>query len=121
MEAIIEPDAGVIYADRALKAFISIAEMHGAKVFSQCELLSWNAKPGRIDLETAKGGFTADNLILTPGAWAANLLGGIGRLVRPVVKSLYWMRAINGFPSTKGSFPSALSNPTAVFSMDFLQ
>ncbi len=89
-EIVIEEDAGMIRADRALAALIDGARANGAIIAGGVRVLGWTSVPDGIELATEAGTRTFDRLVLTPGAWAASVLGEPGGLVRPLRKHLFW-------------------------------
>lgn len=90
MEMLIEPDAGIIYADRARAAFLNGAKAHGATLHENCPVEQWFI--GREQNEVAAAGqrYRFDKLILTPGAFARDLPSSIARFVQPLRKTLLW-------------------------------
>ncbi len=90
METLIEPEAGFIYADRAIAAFLSGARTHGANIMDRTPIRGWRKNGAQIEITTEMERLKFDRMIAAPGAFAAALLGEPGALVRPMRKALFW-------------------------------
>jgi len=71
--AVWQPDAGVVLADRALRAFRAGVEVRG-------ETLVRSLVPGAqgVRIETDRGTIDARSVVVAAGAWARRLLSGAG-------------------------------------------
>ena len=90
MEAMIEPDAGFVYADRARMAFLKGAETAGAKIHYETPVRGVHVSGARVELITAHGKLFFDRVVAAPGAYASEILGHIGARVSPLRKALFW-------------------------------
>jgi sarcosine oxidase len=86
-----EPEAGIIFADKAIAALLSCATENGAKVRGQSIVLNWEPTPDGIVVRTQNGAERFDRMIITTGAWANDLLGDIGAPITPISKNLFWL------------------------------
>jgi sarcosine oxidase len=62
---ILQPEAGIVYADRAQRAFLAAAQEHGARVVEQTRVQSLD------DID-------AEAVVVTAGSWAKPLLDDVG-------------------------------------------
>jgi sarcosine oxidase len=71
--ALFQPDAGIVYAERAHRAF-------GARVpiEEHAQVLRLEPARGGVRAETPGGSLTADAVVVTAGAWARQLLATAG-------------------------------------------
>ena len=70
-----EPDAGYVRPEETVLAGVDLARRHGAVLHFDEPATSWRVTPGGgVEVDTATGRYGADRLVLTPGAWAPQLL-----------------------------------------------
>lgn len=72
-----QPDAGIALADRAVQAFARGCAQNGGEVQEGVAALSIKTSPQGIHVDTSRGGLDADAVVVTAGAWAADLLGSL--------------------------------------------
>lgn len=92
--AVFEPRAGVLAPERAITAFTTLAESHGATVLRDEAMLSWRAVGDGVEVTTSKATYRANRLVLTVGAWAGQVFA---ELQLPFVVQrnvLYWFDPI---------------------------
>ncbi len=77
--AVYQPDAGAVYAERALRAF-----GRGLRVLEETRVLAVARRDDRVELETTAGPIAARAAVVTAGAWARALLAP-ARIELPVV------------------------------------
>ena len=107
-DVVYEPDAGVLLADKILKAEVSLARHLGG---NRTEV--WENDPvERIDLEgdrpallTAKGRVTTDRLILAAGPWTGRLVSRLAPLLRIERQQVLYVRPGDPGAFTHGRFP----------------
>ncbi|XP_041949351.1 peroxisomal sarcosine oxidase-like [Alosa sapidissima] len=96
--ALIDTTAGVLYADRALRAAQSYFQSLGGVIKDGEKVL--NIQPGyTVTVTTASGEYRAKSLIITAGPWANTLLSHMGlQLPLTVVKInvCYWREKVPG-------------------------
>jgi sarcosine oxidase len=72
-----EPNAGYVRPEETVLAGVDLALRHGAVLHFDEPATGWRATPGGgVEVTTAQGVYGADRLVLTPGAWAPDLLPG---------------------------------------------
>jgi sarcosine oxidase len=82
-EAVWQPEAGFLPADRAILAHVTLARRLGADVRENEPVESWKAAGGRVEVTTARGRYEAGSLVLAAGAWTSKLLGRLEGLAIP--------------------------------------
>ncbi|MCI4385829.1 hypothetical protein PGIGA_G00055220 [Pangasianodon gigas] len=105
--AIVETTAGVLYADRALRAAQMVFQSHGGVIKDGEKVI--NIKPGDlITVTTDSGTYQAKNLVITAGPWAKTLLSHTG-LQLPLqvlrINVCYWKEKVPGSYSISNRFP----------------
>ena len=78
LEALHDPEAGVLLADRAVAALQRLARAAGARLREAEPLLRWEPDGDGVAVETAMGRIAAGRLVVCAGAWTAELLPGLG-------------------------------------------
>ena len=70
-----EPNAGYVRPEETVLAGLDLARRHGAVVHFDEPAAGWRVTPGGgVEVNTATARYGADRLVLTPGAWAPQLL-----------------------------------------------
>ena len=85
-----EPMAGYLHVEECVVANLQSAVRHGAEHRSGVAIHGWQPDGNGVRVDTDAGQFTAGSLVITPGSWAADLLGDIGIKWRVLRKLLYW-------------------------------
>ena len=120
MEAIIEPEAGYLHASFACAALLHGARQFGAVIRDRTPVKAWREIGAEIELEMANVTARFDRLIITPGAYAGELLGDIGALVKPLRKSLFWTApGDKRFTLTAGFLPFGIEEADGRFFYGF--
>ena len=90
MVATYEKEAGFVRSERGIITHVKLAEQHGATIHTGEEVTGWRAEGDCANVETDKGSYSADRLIITTGPWAAELL-------RDLNFPIQVERTVNGF------------------------
>jgi sarcosine oxidase len=90
--AVHEPRGGYLFVEECVTAHADAARAAGATFEHGVTVHGWRIENGRAVVATDRGDFTADRLVLCPGAWAGPLLQlpAVGLTV--LRKSLFWYR-----------------------------
>jgi len=91
-EAVFESRAGYLLVERAVEAHARLAVERGAELHSDESILSWRADGSGVVVETDRGRYSADRLVVAAGAWSGPLLGSLGISLEVRRKPLYWFR-----------------------------
>jgi sarcosine oxidase len=103
-EAVYQPDAGFIPADRAILAHATLARRLGAEIREKEPVRRWTASGGRVEIETGRGSYQAGSLVLAAGAWSGKLLSHLQPLAVPQRQVVGWF-ATPGPVYAPGLFP----------------
>jgi sarcosine oxidase len=88
--AVHEPHGGYLFVEACVRAHAEMARQRGATLEHGVVVHGWHAEGNGIAVETDRGTFRADRLVLTPGPWAAGLLSLPGVPLAVLRKSLFW-------------------------------
>jgi sarcosine oxidase len=88
--AVLERDAGFLYVERCVQAFVDQSRACGAELLAEEPVLSWHASAGGVTVQTARGTYTAGRLVITAGAWASRVLSALGLPLTVLRKVLLW-------------------------------
>jgi sarcosine oxidase len=89
-EAVYQPDAGFLPADRAILAHAMVALRLGADIRENEPVRRWKASAGRVEVETNKGRYEAGSLVIAAGAWSGKLLAHLRPLAVPQRQVVGW-------------------------------
>ena len=78
VQAMFQPDAGILDIRRAVAAQVALARLAGATFAEETRVLGIDREGARITVRTDRGTVQADRLTLTTGSWAGELLGDLG-------------------------------------------
>ena len=121
-EAVHQPEAGFLPADRAILAHATLARRLGADLRENEPVRSWKVVGDRVEVETERGRYEGGSLIIAAGAWTGKLLSRFQALAIPQRQVVGWFKtpgrefAPSHFPSssstarsgaTSTAFPSA--------------
>jgi sarcosine oxidase len=75
--ALLQPDGGFLLPERCIVAHVTLAQAFGADIRAREAVRGWSScAGGGVRVETERGEYTAERLVVTAGAWAAR----VGRL-----------------------------------------
>ncbi|MEO1442344.1 MAG: N-methyl-L-tryptophan oxidase [Chloroflexota bacterium] len=101
-----EPGAGVLHCELCVQSQIEEAQRYGAAIRTNETVISYSATGDRVRLETDRGSYCADKLVLAAGAWMLDLLPPEVRpRVRVYRQVIYWFEAEDIEPFTEENFP----------------
>jgi sarcosine oxidase len=92
MVGVLEPRAGVLFPEECVVAHLQEAARAGAELRYEEPALEWSARGGSVVVETARGRYEADALVLTPGPWAPDILGDLGLPLLIERQVVVWFR-----------------------------
>ncbi|MGG2197184.1 N-methyl-L-tryptophan oxidase [Paenibacillus validus] len=92
MEALYEPNAGVLHSERILRVYRELALRHGARLLPYTEALSIEATPDGYVIRTTGGDYYAKRVLASGGAWIGRLLPQL-EAVTPIRKAVGWFEA----------------------------
>jgi len=97
-EAVFEAVGGYLQVEDCVRTHIELACEDGAEHRTGESLVSWESDGRTVQVRTESETYEAATLILTPGAWASQLLPDISGLPQLTVlrKTLHWHRVRSG-------------------------
>lgn len=89
-QALFQPDAGIVRAGRAWRAFVDGARTRGASVEEGTKVMGLRRDGDEVTIDTSAGQIRAKVAVVTAGPWAPSLLEplGIDLAVRPSVETV---------------------------------
>jgi sarcosine oxidase len=103
-EAVLQPEAGFLLADRAIVAHVAVARRLGAEVNENEAVKRWKVIGDRVEVETERARYEAGSLILAAGAWTGKLLEPLKTLAVPERQVVGWFKSEGG-PFQSHNFP----------------
>jgi len=77
MVGVYEPRAGVLFPEDCVRAHLEQAARAGAELHHEEPVLAWSASPGGVEVETPRGRYQADRLVIAAGPWAPQVLADL--------------------------------------------
>ena len=104
---VLQPQGGLLASERAVVAHAQLAMAEGAVVRARERVLRWEASPGGegVTVWTDKGTYRAGRLVLTAGAWMADLAPVLAGVAVPERQVLAWLQPERPELFTTGNFP----------------
>ena len=90
MSAVLDPRAGFLLVEPCVMAYADEAVKLSAEIRTGESVLSWQSDGSGFVVETKQQRYSAQHLILTAGAWAADFLKGLNISLEVRRKSLFW-------------------------------
>jgi sarcosine oxidase len=94
--ALYEERAGFVRPEESVKAHLDRAASLGADLRFGEPVLSWEATEGGVRVETPKGSYEAERLVVSPGAWAPQLLAELDLPLEVERQVMYWFEPTGG-------------------------
>src|SRR4029078_12890511 len=93
MSAVFEQKAGCLAVESCVRSYAAEAQKLGAELRSGETVVGWKADTHGVTVETNRDTYQAARSVITPGAWASDLLANIGIRFEVRRKSLFWYDA----------------------------
>lgn len=111
--ACFEPTSGVIFSEKAIRAYRNLALSHGANLLPYTQVERLVIEPSSITIQTNNGTYYGEKAIVTAGAWSKQLLATVGLTLplQPTRKAIGWFQAekrlfaAQRFPAFVFNFP----------------
>lgn len=94
-EHILEPGAGFVIADEAIRSFTNQAQLLGAEIRLREEVLDWRLIDGIVEVRTKEALYKAKKLILTAGAYTNRLMPEFSGYHTVTRQLLAWVKPKN--------------------------
>jgi len=72
--ALFVEDAGIVYADRAIKATYDLCKKYGATIIENIRILKIDRSASKISLQTKDNNYNVSKLVITSGPWTNKVL-----------------------------------------------
>ncbi len=110
--ALYEERAGFVRPEETVKAHLDRAASLGADLRFEEPVLSWEASEGGVRVETPEGTYEAERLVISPGAWAPQLLADLDLPLEVERQVMYWFEPTSGLePFLPHRFPIFIWEP----------
>ena len=90
--AVLQPEGGFVLSERCIVAHVVAAQALGAEVHARERVLAWEPRPNGVRVETERGLYEAERLVVSAGAWAGTLLPRLRELAVPERQVLAWLQ-----------------------------
>ncbi|MTI88264.1 MAG: N-methyl-L-tryptophan oxidase [Balneolaceae bacterium] len=90
-KALVEEEAGFIWADKAIITYAEQALQHGADIKEKEQVLKWEVDNGRVIVETEKETYEARKIIITAGAYTGKLLPELNNKLSVTRQLMMWV------------------------------
>ena len=100
-----QPDGGFIASERAILAFASLAVEAGAQIHAREQVLAIEPGAGGVTVVTDNGRYYAAKVIVSAGAWIADLLPGLKTRAVAERQVLGWFQPRDPSLFTRAAFP----------------
>jgi sarcosine oxidase len=87
-----QPDGGFLLAERTILAHVNGALAAGAELRFREPVLRWEPEGEGVRVQTERGSYAADRLVIAAGAWARTLVPALDRLAVPERQVLAWLQ-----------------------------
>jgi monomeric sarcosine oxidase len=111
LTGVFEPQAGYLLVEKCVLAHLQAAKNHGAEHLPETTVTSWRAEGRSVVVTTDRGEFHAGRLVISPGAWAGELLGSLGVPLEVRRKHVYW------FSQATAEYAAANGCPTFLYEL----
>ena len=93
---VLQPQGGLIASERAIVAHVRAAQAAGADIRARERVLDWHVPRFRrgVVVQTDKGCYEAERLVLTAGAWIGELAAPLRALALPERQVLAWLQPL---------------------------
>lgn len=88
--AVWQPRGGFLVPERCITAHAALAARHGAVVCEEEPVRRWSAGASGVEVETARGRYSAGQLVVAAGSWTGALVPSLAPLLRPERQVLAW-------------------------------
>jgi sarcosine oxidase len=90
--ALFQPDGGFLASERCIVANVVSAVEAGAQIQAREGVLEWQTTPAGVRVETERGVYEAEQLVISAGAWAGKLVPELAPLAKPERQVLAWLQ-----------------------------
>src|SRR3954453_17104191 len=115
-----EEVAGFVRPEETVTAHLEVATRRGAELRFTEPAVSWAASPEGVEVTTPAATYTAEHLVVCPGAWAPEVLADLELPLTVERQVMYWFQPDGGVgPFTPGRQPIWIHGDGALQSYGF--
>ncbi len=103
--AVFQPDGGFLLSERCIVAHVLGAIEAGAEIHAREPVLSWEPTASGVRVETDRGAYEAERLVVSAGAWIGKLVPDLAGLAQPERQVLAWFQPVRPDLFTLERFP----------------
>jgi sarcosine oxidase len=96
---------GFLVADRCIIAHVTAAQALGAEIHAREKVLDWEVLAGKVRVETDRGMYEAEKLVIAAGAWASKQVPLLASVAVPERQVLGWFQPLRPELFTPEAFP----------------
>ncbi|WP_436348175.1 N-methyl-L-tryptophan oxidase [Natronorubrum sp. FCH18a] len=104
-QGVYQPDGGFLACEKAIIEHVKQAHAAGGTVHARERVRNWKPDEGRVRLETDRGTYVTDNLVVTAGGWAAKHLDVLEGHLVPERRVMAWLQTEAPAKFTPENFP----------------
>ena len=112
MNGVYEVECGYLRVEECVRQHLAAAEKHGATLRFDQSVVEWKSEPGHIVVRTEAETFCAERLIVTAGAWTAQILAELRIALDVQRMTLFWFKTSGDEYSLEHGFPGFLFERT---------
>ncbi len=105
-DVVFEPDAGLLFASKAIEVQVELARERGAEVLERSPVRRIDLDGDRPTLVLDDVELEADRLIVTAGAWTSRLVPSLAQSLRPTRQQVLYFRPSDPASFSIGRFPA---------------
>ena len=91
-EVLLEPEAGFIPPEKAIRLYASEAKKNGATIHSNEKVMEWKKDGNKVVVKTDHQNYQCNKLIITAGAWAGKMIPGFTDKIKVTRQFVAWVK-----------------------------
>jgi sarcosine oxidase len=104
-ETLLEPDAGFVEPENAIRAFVTEAKTLGAAIHEGETVNDWKLEEQGLIVSTNASEYLCKKLVVTAGAWSAKLIPGITQHLNVTRQVITWVKPSDADMFSPNRFP----------------
>lgn len=103
---VFEPEAGIVFPERAIEAHINVALAHGAVLEGNTRVTGWRDDAGSLVIQVdGRDTYEVDRVIVCAGPWIPSAFAALGLPIRVQRNVQYWFEPLTS-EFERGRFPA---------------
>ncbi len=90
--ALFQPDGGFLMSERCIVAHVVAAQAARAEIRARERVVDWQVVGDRVQVQTDRGDYVAERLVITTGSWIGDLVPALATLARPERQVVAWLQ-----------------------------